>query len=87
MKFIKSLYCRGVQTLFYAAIPFLPYRSPKLFGSVSQLVRFLCAENISSVLLVTDKQLREMGVTAELEDRLRERGVSCIIYKSEAKRS
>lgn len=80
MKFIKSLYCRGVQTLFYAAIPFLPYRSPKLFGSVSQLVRFLCAENISSVLLVTDKQLREMGVTAELEDRLRERGVSCIIY-------
>ena len=80
MRSIKKAYCRGVQTLFYAAMPFLPYRDPYIFGDIYGLVRFLSRSGISSVLLVTDSSLREMGATSELEGLLGDDGIKCAVY-------
>lgn len=80
MNFAKKAYCRGVQAMFYAAIPFLPYRDPKIFASVTSLASALAEKNIHSLLLVTDKMLHDMGVTAELERSLSENGILCTVY-------
>lgn len=80
MNIVKKVYCHGVQALFYAASPFLPYRDPKIFSSVTSLADALAAKNVHSLLLVTDRLLREMGVTAELERALLENGIKCTVY-------
>ena len=45
MNSLKKVYCRGFQKVFRIAIPFLPYRKPKIAGSVKELP--ISYENIS----------------------------------------
>ena len=80
MNVIKKIYCRVFQTAFRAALPILPYREPECFESVDALPSLLKKKQIGSVLLVTDRQLREVGVTAHLETILKENGIGCLIY-------
>ncbi len=51
MNIVSKLFCRIFQGCFYIAQPFLPYREPKIYKSIDEMV-----ENIDkkSVLLVTD---------------------------------
>ena len=80
MNTIKKIYCRIFQTAFRIALPILPYREPKILGSIEAIPVLLKEKKISSVLLVTDKGLRGMGSTAELEKILSENGISCAVY-------
>lgn len=70
MKFFQRVYCRSVQMVFRCALPFLPYREPKVIDHVSELPRILHERGISRILLVTDRRIREYGITRVLETEL-----------------
>lgn len=80
MNIASKLFCRIFQGAFYIAIPFLPYREPKVHKKVSDILYILKKKNINSVLLVTDKHIYEMGITKELEKILKENHILCSVY-------
>ena len=80
MNFFKKAYCRIFQTVFRAALPFLPYREPEIFESVLSLEGLFERLGAKSVLLVTDGVLREMGVTSSLEELLKAKKIKCAVY-------
>ena len=58
-----AFYCRAYQTVFRAALPILPYREPVQLDGLASIVQLLAEKKISSVLLVTDASVRELGLT------------------------
>lgn len=80
MNFFEKCYCRAVQLAFRLAMPILPYRDPELLDDIQALPPLLERLGLSSVLLVTDRPLREAGVTAPLEKLLAEKGFHCAVY-------
>ena len=77
---IRKAYCRAFQTCFKLALPFLPYRKPKIFKSVCELPGLFDKKKINKVLLVTDKSVRKIGLTDELEMCLRANDIELTIY-------
>lgn len=63
---IKKNYCRCFQLAFHLALPLLPYREPKILESAQEVLPLLKTLGVQSVLLVTDKILKETGATAQL---------------------
>ena len=77
---VKKLYCRTFQTVFKIALPFLPYRKPKVVGSVKALPDIILKKKCSKVLIITDRGIRKLGLTRRLEKALDAAGIPCIIY-------
>lgn len=77
---LKKVYCRIFQSVFRAAIPFLPYREPKRYDSIGHLIPLCESLGITSVLLVTDKPLRNAGITKPLESLLAAHYIDCFVY-------
>ena len=77
---VKKLYCRTFQTVFKIALPFLPYRKPKVVGSVKALPDIILKKKCSKVLIITDSGIRKLGLTLRLEKALDAAGIPCIIY-------
>lgn len=77
---IKKVYCRVFQTIFRIALPIMPYREPKIMDSVEDIIPLLEEKQYTSVLLVTDKGIRGLGLTGPLETALHENGISCYVY-------
>ena len=75
MKRLERVYCRAFQGVFRAALPFMPYREPKILHSIVQIPDVLQERNISKVLLVTDERIRGLGLTKHLEVELQARAV------------
>ncbi len=83
MFFIQKAYCRVFQAAFKVAIPFLPYRNPKLVPSLNDVPNVLRRKNIESVIIITDPMIYQLGLTAPLEHKLDEAGVhTCIYYQT-----
>lgn len=80
MFILRKIYCRTFQLVFRAALPFLPYRKPKIIPSVADVVEVLRQHHVDSVLIVTDKGIRRLGLTLFLEKTLSENGISYYIY-------
>ena len=80
MHLLKKLCCRTVQFGLRVAIPVLPYRSPELLASVAELPEVLRQQGISSVLFITDRGIRSMGLTDSLEQALRDHDIACAVY-------
>ena len=80
MFILKAAFCRVFQSAFRLVLPILPYREPVRLRSCSELVGALEKEKVKSVLIVTDKGIREYGLTLSLERVLCECGVKYIIY-------
>ena len=80
MNSIRKLYCRAFQLVFRIALPFLPYREPKLLEGVQGVAELLARKSVSRVLLVTDKGIRSHGLTRPLEDALAEAGIGVSIF-------
>jgi alcohol dehydrogenase class IV len=80
MNKLKKAYCRTFQTVFKLALPFLPYRKPKIIGSVKNIPELLIKQKCDSVLIVTDAGIRSLGLTGRLELALTDNGISYIIY-------
>lgn len=75
-----KLYCRTFQTVFKIALPFLPYRKPKLAGSVKALPEIIEKHACSRVLIITDAGVRGLGLTARLERALKQAGIFYCVY-------
>lgn len=80
MHTIKKIYCRAFQTVFKIALPILPYRNPKIAGSVKEIPEILHKKKCSRVLIITDAGIRGLGLTARLEKALDENGIAFSIY-------
>ena len=80
MNKLKKLYCRTFQTAFKIALPFLPYRKPRIIRSVKGIPDTLRKHKSNSVLIITDSGVRKLGITARLERALSENGMKYVIY-------
>jgi alcohol dehydrogenase class IV len=80
MNFFQKVYCRTVQFGFKVALPILPYREPELIHGMDDIVKLLKEKTKDSVILVTDKGIRGLGLTKPLEDKLVSAGIRCSVY-------
>lgn len=80
MNLISKGFCRIYQTLFHIALPFLPYRSPKLLHSVEELAPILSSSGLNRALIITDSFLHSSGATASLEKSLSDENIGYVIY-------
>ncbi len=80
MNIFKKIYCRTMMVIFYSFKPFLPYRVPKTIESIGDIAPLLKGSNKSSVLLVTDKSIRALGLTAALEKQLQAANICLAVY-------
>ena len=80
MHIFKKIYCRVFQTGFRIALPFLPYKEPVIYEHTLDIPNILHDKNIKSVLLVTDKGIRNLGLTKSLEEALKEKNINCVVY-------
>ncbi|MCD8014351.1 MAG: iron-containing alcohol dehydrogenase [Lachnospiraceae bacterium] len=81
---LKKIYCRVFQTVFKIALPFLPYRNPKMIGSVNQLPELFRKKKCSRVLIVTDPGIAALGLTDDLERALEKNGIFYAMYDKTA---
>lgn len=61
-------------------LPFLPYREPKKLDSISEISNVLQKKNTKTVLLVTCKSIRDLGLTKELETDLKKNNLGVIVF-------
>ena len=80
MNIASKAFCRIFQTAFSMALPVLPYREPKIVGACSKLDKVFKKENITSVLIVTDKGIVSNGLVTPLEEVLMNSGVNYTVY-------
>lgn len=80
MNKLRKIYCRTFQTAFKLALPFLPYRKPKIIKSVKGIPEILRKRKCSSVLIITDATIRKFGLTKRLERALSDNEIPYTIY-------
>lgn len=80
MNIFKKCYCRIYQGVFRILIPFLPYRKPELIEGCENIANVVKRNGFSSALLVTDKQIRGLGLTRKLEESLQKENIKCVVY-------
>lgn len=77
---LKKAWCRAFQAAFKIAIPFLPYRKPRIVGSVSALPKLLKEKKCSRILIITDAGIMKLGLTKRLEKALTADDIAYTIY-------
>lgn len=80
MWIVRKVYCRTFQLAFKMALPFLPYRNPKIIPSVSGVADVCRKKKVDSVMIVTDAGIRGLGLTEFLEKSLTDQDISYCIY-------
>ncbi len=80
MNVFRKIYCRAVMAGCYIIKPFLPYRIPKMLDGINDIPALLKEKQKNSVLLVTDKGLRSLGITSQLEEELKSAQINCVVY-------
>ncbi len=81
MNIFKKLYCRIYQLVFKIAIPFLPYRQPKLLENYGDLCNKLKERNFNKVLIVTDNGLYSLGLLDNIEKIFRQNNIDFVVFK------
>ena len=77
---LRKVYCRTYQLAFRMALPFLPYREPKLLDGVQGLADLLVSRHIHQVLLVTDRGILSHDLTRPLQDALAEAYIGVSLF-------
>ncbi len=80
MNFFKKIYCRTFQLGLRAMLPILPYKEPTLLSDNNQLVETLKTAGKTSVLLVTDKGIRGLGLTKDLEEKIVQNDLKLAVF-------
>ena len=80
MNSLRKRYCRGFQAVFKAALPFLPYRKPRIVNSVKALPEVIQKKKCTKVLIITDEGIRKLGLTSRLEKALENAQIPYCIY-------
>ena len=81
MNLFRGIYCRTFQLGLKIALPFLPYRTPRVVGSVKALPGVIRKKKCRRPLIITDPGIRKLGLLRGLEKALREAGLSYRIYE------
>lgn len=77
---LSALFCRTYQTAFRAALPVLPYREPEPLKSVGDIVDVLKREQKRKPLIITDANLRVLGLLDPLADALAAAGFDFAVF-------
>ncbi|MDO4333134.1 MAG: iron-containing alcohol dehydrogenase [Eubacteriales bacterium] len=77
---IRKMYCRTFQGAFHIALPFLPYRQPKMIDSITAIPSILMKKHKERVMIVTDEGIRKLGLVHSLEEALQKNGIFYVIY-------
>ena len=80
MNILQKLSYRIFQESFHLVIPFLPYREPEILDSCTDLSKVFKKENISSLLIVTDKGIENNGLLKPVEDICKLCNINYVIY-------
>lgn len=80
MFFLKKIGCRVFQAAFRLALPFLPYRAPRILSSCEEVGGVCQEKGIASVLIVTDGGILKNGLTRSLEESLEKSGIRFAVY-------
>ena len=80
MNTLRRLYCRTFQTVLKISIPFLPYRKPRVVGSVKALPELIQKKKCTNVLIITDTSILKLGLTKRLEKALTQHDIPYTIY-------
>lgn len=80
MNILKKIYCRAFQSAFYLALPFLPYRQPKLLGGSGEAAQLLKQEGKKKALIVTDPTVYKLGLCNDLISALAQEGAGSAVY-------
>ncbi len=80
MNSLRKIYCRIFQAGLKVALPFLPYRKPRIIGSVRSLPEIIRKKQCGKVLIITDAGIRKLGLTRRLEKALKDAGIPYSIY-------
>lgn len=80
MNTAKKVFCRAFQKVMHLLIPVFPYREPATLDGIEAITDLLKGNEMNRVLLVTDKGIRGLGLTAPLEKHLEENGITCHVY-------
>ncbi|MBE6737822.1 MAG: iron-containing alcohol dehydrogenase [Ruminococcaceae bacterium] len=80
MLFLKSIYCRIFQNVFRVILPLLPYRQPQIINSCERIDNIVLKENITSVLIITDKGIVNNNLLTPVTNALKSACVDFAIY-------
>ncbi|MBO7218861.1 MAG: iron-containing alcohol dehydrogenase [Clostridia bacterium] len=80
MNIFKKMYCRCFQGAFRVMLPILPYREPSILKSNEEVVDILKNNGVTSVLLVTDKGISNLGLTKPIIATLKKAGIVTSVY-------
>lgn len=80
MNLVFRTNCHAFHIVSRLALPFLPYRNPTIYDSVTKVAPLLRQRGVRSALLVTDASLRAFGTTQPLESLLAAQGIRCAVY-------
>lgn len=80
MHLLKKVYCRVFQTCFKVAIPFLPYRTPEILDSTGDISSVFEKNGIHTVMVVTDKGVRNLGLIDRMLMHLDHHHITYVIY-------
>ena len=80
MNIFYKAFCRVYQGAFRLALPILPYREPQCFDCVEELEGLMQSLQPQAVLLVTDRMLRQNGLTRDIETLLDKMRIRCAIF-------
>ncbi|MCH5350994.1 MAG: iron-containing alcohol dehydrogenase [Clostridiales bacterium] len=80
VNFFKALYCRVFQLVLKIALPLLPYRDPKVIEKITEVPAVLKDNGKTHALIVTDKNIRALGLTESLEKALSAANIKCTVF-------
>ena len=80
MNIARKVFHRTFNAVMYALIPIFPYREPELIRDLDGVIDTLKSKNVNKVMIVTDKGIRNLGLTKPLEDIIAKRGLVCTVY-------
>ena len=80
MNIFKKVYCRSFQTVFKIALPFLPYRKPKIIGSLSYIPSILKKKKKECPLIITDPGIANLGILSMLTNEFKKAGLTYYVY-------
>lgn len=80
MNIFSKMYCRAFQGVMKLVQPLMPYREPKMLEGVENIASILIEKEISKVLLITGKDIRELGLTKSLEKSLKDNKIKYEVF-------
>lgn len=80
MNLFKKIYCRSFQWVMKIAIPFMPYRIPKILNKLEECVGVLQNKKIHKICIVTDKEILHYHLLDSFLEELEKNQLEYAVY-------